>query len=288
MSTTPRRLPASVAATAAESDLAEAQLNQPAEPLEETPPEPPAAPASAAEPDDKLLQKYRTLQGIHASTNAKMQRQAQQLQDLQTQLQAAQSAQPDTGAVQAIVAQLREGLGEEMHNLIETRVRAIVDEAIDAKVAPLRSAMSLSVTQQQESLDDLFYDRLDVLHPGWEEINSSPGFLAWLAQIDPATGVPLAVHLKDASAKLDADRAALFFETYTREIAAKARPQPATPPGTQRPPTPSPAQKQVFTGAQIDKFYHDVRAGKYRGREAEAQSLEQEIMNAQREGRVVP
>lgn len=293
MSRTPRRLPASITAAAAEADVIEQQLHPtPAAPAAAEPvvaaPAEPAPAAQEPDPNDVLAQKHRTLQGIHAAQQAKIREQAEQLQTLQNQLQAAQSRQPDPASAQADTAQLRDGLGAEMHDLLENRIRAIVTEVVAAYVEPLRGVMSNSVGREQERLEDLFFDRMDILQPNWEVINVAPGFIAWLAQIDPASGVPLSEHLQDARSKLDADRAVLFYRSYEREVAANARPAPTPAPSTHRAPTPQPTAPRVFTGAQIDTFYNDLRVGKYRGRDAEAMAIEQDIMTAQREGRVVP
>jgi len=175
-----------------------------------------------------------------------------------------------------------------MHDLFENRVRAIVDEVVTARMKPMQTVMSGTLGREQERIEDQFFDRMDFLQPNWETLNEDPGFNAWLTQVDPAAGVTLSSLLKDAHAKFDADRAVLFFKSYEREVAAAARPAPATAPGSHRPPAPQPRVERTFTGAQIDQFYHDLRIGRYRGREAEATAFEQEIMNAQRAGRVVP
>lgn len=293
MSRAPRRLPASIVAAAAEADAAEQQLHPtPAAPAAVEPvvaaAAEPAPAAAVADSEEVLAQKHRTLQGIHAAQLRKIQEQSEQLRELQAQLQSATAHQPDQASVQANTAQLRDGLGADMHDLLEERIRAIVLEVVAAQIEPLRGAMSNSVGREQERLEDLFFDRLDILQPNWEVINVHPGFLSWLSQIDPASGVPLSEHLQDARAKLDADRAVLFYRSYEREVAANARPAPTPAPSTQRHPTPQPTSPRVFTGAQIDTFFNDLRIGKYRGRDAEALAIEQDIMTAQREGRVVP
>ena len=48
----------------------------------------------------------------------------------------------------------------------------------------------------------------------------------------------------------------------------------------------APAEKPIITRAQIATFYADKAAGKYRGKEAEADRLERMIFEAQRDGRI--
>ena len=47
-----------------------------------------------------------------------------------------------------------------------------------------------------------------------------------------------------------------------------------------------PPDKPVYTTAWIAKFTADKRTGKYRGREADAEAIEQDIYQAQHEGRI--
>ena len=50
----------------------------------------------------------------------------------------------------------------------------------------------------------------------------------------------------------------------------------------------TPAEKPVYSPQDITRFYTDVAAGRWRGREAQAQAIEADIMIAQREGRILP
>ena len=49
-----------------------------------------------------------------------------------------------------------------------------------------------------------------------------------------------------------------------------------------------PAEKPVYSPQDITRFYTDVAAGRWRGREQQAQAIEADIMMAQREGRILP
>lgn len=289
-----RRLPNSIAAAAAEADQFEKQLTASAEPAPAPAaddPAPPADPAPAPTPapaDPQLEHKYRTLQGIHSSQVQQMQKQREEIDRLKAELQRVQApAAPDANAVAANIAQLRTQLGEEIAVHLDTRIRHIVDDAIRAHINPMRDMLSNSADRESERLEDMFFDRMDILVPDWEQINVDPGFIAWLANFDPASGQPLRALLADAQAKLDAERAAVFFRTYARDVATKRRPEPAPAPAATRAEVPRPAQPKVIRVGEIEKFYADQRAGKYRGKESEALAIELEIMNAQREGRVV-
>ena len=70
--------------------------------------------------------------------------------------------------------------------------------------------------------------------------------------------------------------------TTLEQIAAPGRARPASGGNT-----PAPADdKPTFTRAQIARFYSEVRAGVYSGRDTEKNAFEQSIFLAQREGRI--
>jgi hypothetical protein len=49
---------------------------------------------------------------------------------------------------------------------------------------------------------------------------------------------------------------------------------------------PAPTDKPIITQKQVEAFYHDVATGRYRGRDAEVQRLEQMINEAMAENRI--
>ena len=50
----------------------------------------------------------------------------------------------------------------------------------------------------------------------------------------------------------------------------------------------APAEKPVYTAAEITRFYTDVAAGRWRGRDAQRTAIDADIIQAQREGRIIP
>ena len=51
----------------------------------------------------------------------------------------------------------------------------------------------------------------DNLAPDWETLNKDPGFLKWLSEMDPLTGVERKRMLNDAVATFGGQRVASFF-----------------------------------------------------------------------------
>ena len=100
-------------------------------------------------------------------------------------------------------------------------------------------------------------------------------FLSEEAAVDPATLTP--GNLGDGSGN------------PTRPVTPKVSLERLAAPGrakTAAAPSAAPAEKPIFTRAQIADFYAQSTAGKFRGNLAEKARIEAEIFAAQREGRV--
>jgi hypothetical protein len=166
---------------------------------------------------------------------------------------------------------------------------------------------------------------MDQMVPGWKDMNNDPNFIAWTKQNDVFSGLNRQELLQKAWYAGDSNRVAAFFDSFlaeeaaTNPAAAQARQQamlsagghapapnggmPASPaqplaprvtleslaaPGRARSAgNPPPVSKPVWTAAGISQFYMDVANGKFRGREPERIATEQDLMMAQREGRIV-
>jgi hypothetical protein len=214
-------------------------------------------------------------------------------------------------ATELITDKDREEFGPEMIGLME--------RVVQAKLAPLEQ-----LRQTTQSLADRLQGttqavaknaradmlaKLDSALPQWRDINFMDEYKAWLALPDPYSGAIRQGMLTEAFEQNDTPRVLQFFKGFVSEVAATApadntAPAPPAPvvqptkpnlgdlaaPGRARQTAggpPSPAEKQIITTADIAAFYADIRAGKYRGREAEQNANEQELFAAQREGRVV-
>lgn len=179
---------------------------------------------------------------------------------------------------------------------------APVIKGYEDKIATMENQLkgvSKVVTQDAK---DKMHEFLDKKIPDWQQINFDPAFISWLSLPDTFSGAIRQGMLNSAYAQGDAPRVAAFFNGFLTE---EATVRPATP-GTTSPVTPKiplaslaapgraksaastelPAEKPVFTRAQITSFYSEVAAGKYRGRDADKNKREAEIFSASREGRI--
>lgn len=168
------------------------------------------------------------------------------------------------------------------------------------KIARLEAQLSGVHGHVVHSAQEKMFSSLDAKLPSWREVNVNPEFIDWLRLPDPYSGAIRHELLKAAYERHDAPRVLAFFNGFLAEEAAVA-PANAGPDQTPKGKVPlekfaapsraksaaapnAPAEKPGFTAAQISAFYSDVRAGKFRGREAEKDRIEQSIFEAQRLG----
>lgn len=197
--------------------------------------------------------------------------------------------------------------GPEIIDLVRRAAAEVVGDAVE----PLRQDTTQIRQTLQKTAKQGVVDELSSAVPNWQAINRDPEFKRWLSLPDVYSGVVKGVLLNQAVKAADAPRAIAFFKSFLSERAATGhsdpvvdpQPQPAAlrepaipldtlaAPGRARPATGntapgSPADKPVFTRAQVAAFYDRVRKGHYMGRERDKDAEEQQIFAAQREGRV--
>jgi hypothetical protein len=154
--------------------------------------------------------------------------------------------------------------------------------------------------RQQLSAEQQFWTDLTGLIPNFRDINADGDFQTWLLEADPLTGITRQTYLDDAQRALDARRVSNFFRTWLDITGQAVDAQPTgratnselekqVAPGRSRGSgTPAATNKaKVYSPQDIQKFFDDVRSGKYKGREADRDRTERDIFAAQRENRIV-
>lgn len=271
-------------------------------------------------PEETVLQKYKTLQGMYNAEvprlhqqNREMTQRVQQMEQLLASLSAQQQQAPTTSqpTVDKLVTDkdveeygesldvMRKVSREELIPVaerlaqIETMLRQMQDNVVP-QVQNLAQRQQVSAEQQ-------FWADLAVAVPNFRDVNKDEAFQSWLLEADPLTGITRQTYLDDAQRNLDAQRVVNFFRTWL-EITGQAAVAQST--GSATAPT-SELEKQVAPGrsrgagapastnkakvyapADITKFFNDVRSGKYKGREQERDRIERDIFAAQRENRI--
>jgi hypothetical protein len=204
-----------------------------------------------------------------------------------------------------------EDYGVDMVEMIERLATAVVDRRLAAVKVDLGKAKSTAEAAQQtaaQTAQQRMFQELDQAMPEWRQIDKSAEFLQWLEGVDPYSGYKRVQLIQSAAQANDAQRVLVFFRGFKNEQAAtsqaqvppNAPPAPPVPPkpsldtfaappttGGAPPVTPPQSQAQFFKQSDVSAFYAAVRAGRFRGNPAEQQRIEQEIVKAAAEGRVV-
>jgi hypothetical protein len=294
-------------------------------PLPETPqPYPPPQPREREEqPDDSWQHRYRTLQGKYDHEIPQMRAHIQQLENLIASMQAAprQEIIPAPQPEIQIPEDDYTTYGPEFVDSTRRWARAELQQdfrTLQQQVEELRN-------HQQSFSGDRIRDRVrneldrdPELTGRWEQLDHDPGFNTWLQDFDPFSGKRRLDMLREAYAGGDAVRTGRFFKAYIHEHTAPPREQRYLPPQTasQTPyagngngysngagrmdlsayaapgrasnatPGPGAPERRIWTNREIQAFYDGRLKGRYRGREAEADRTERDILSAAAEGRI--
>ncbi|HLL28972.1 MAG TPA: hypothetical protein VKT73_15150 [Xanthobacteraceae bacterium] len=291
------------------------------QPENDPPANPPAAPAaanpktaSAAGEDDDFKHKYQSLKGRFDQQAKALREAGDTISTLRVQLAEAATAPPTRMPAEQSFKKLltpdqEKEFGEEFLDVVGKKAQEVVVpelSVIRRELSELANRVSNTgqrITQEaRRQLESTLTEHV----PDWRQINVDPNFLDWLALPDTYSGDIRLSLLKSAYEANDASRVVAFFKGFLAEEAALV-PAPALPDNPPADPSAQPkvplnslaapgraktaasnppAEKPVFTRAQIAQFYADVTANKYRGREKEKDSLEREIFAAQRDGRI--
>lgn len=297
---------------------------------EQTPPdsEPkePVAPVVVSEPPatitkedyDKLEQRYRTLQGMHAADVNRFRNELKSatdaIKDLEDRLIAAETAKVKTPELVKYITDedeseygdtlemVRRAAREEAENLAIKREAALME-----KIAELQDQLGYvrnnvvpkveNITRaQQDQIVAEFWAAIDTHVPNWKEINDNQAFKDWLLTVDPLLGANKQYFLRQAQQQYDASRVIGFFKEWERIQAGGQTPAPKNTaqselekhiaPGASKGSVGSmQVEPKVWTPEEVGKFYADITAGKYRDRLEERKKIENDIFLAQKEGR---
>jgi hypothetical protein len=267
--------------------------------------------------EETIVQKYRTLQGMYNAEvprlhqqNREMQQRVQSMEQLLASLSAQQSApasQP-TQAEKLVSERDVEEYGESLdvmrrvsrEELIPVAQRlGHIEQMLQQMQTQVVPQMQAVAHRQQLSSEQQFWADLASVIPNYREINGNESFQSWLLEADPLTGITRQTYLDDAQRGLDARRVANFFRTWLENTGQATVAQstgsnsqselerqitPGRSRGTGAPANPNKAK--VYSPQDIEKFFNDVRAGRFKGREQERNRIERDIFAAQRENRI--
>lgn len=230
-----------------------------------------------------------------------------------------QPLQPDPNAqpTNLLTQQEIEDYGPDFIDVMRRTV-AEATAPLNDEIGRLRAQMG----HVQQETGNAFLTRMNAtiggLIPNWNDLNKDARFVEWSNLPDVFSGAIRKVLMQEAWNSGDAHRVAAFFQAFLAEVAAtnpqggngQRRPTMHTVVGDQSLiPSPSsapldlttlaapgraqsaggaPAEKPVYTAAEITRFYTDVAAGRWRGQDVRRAAIDADIILAQHEGRIIP
>jgi len=272
------------------------------------------SPAPASPPPADWEQNYRTLQGKYNSELPELRGQIRSLQDLIASMQRAEARSTEVQRAAPVVPQEDvDAYGQDLITASQRWAEAHLNNKFADYERRLSQVESSGAQLARHTAGQGVENQLDRAVSGWRQINVDPKFILWLDQTDPFTGQKRQLLLNDAYGAGDAPRTIAFFRAYqaeqtavtpasglgTRPIQTNGGAQPpvaerlpladlAVPGRGQQaaPPAPGAPDRRMWTNADIAAFYRHKTAGRFAGREADADAIERDIFLAAGEGRV--
>jgi hypothetical protein len=284
-------------------EKADAEQGQQAPPSDEAPP------AQTTPADDDFRQKYFALQGMFKGQQRQIEQMTEQHNQLLKQVnqkQAAPSTSPESH--HAHLEGLVEEFGQPMLEAIKQITMATFGDKISAIEQKLNSINSLSQEvetfkeRQTQSDSEQFMGKLSARMPDWQEVYHSEKFTEWKdSVVEPYTARTFGDLFEEANQKWNADSMIGIFNAFKaagvpnnnrqpqqkQSVGAQDPRESLVTPGSQGTAgtAPSPTQPKVWTSAEVDTAYDNMRRGKYSPEEAAR--VEREIYEANAQGRIV-
>ena len=272
-----------------------------------------ASTSKVSEDDESWEHRYKSMKGRFDRSQDQIRYLTDQIAGLQNviatmqQPPAAGAAPAETLAERLITPEEEQDYGSEFLAVVGKKAKEELAPVIgqyEKKIRELEQRLAGVGNYVEQDAKSRMFSQLDERMPQWRELNRDKGFLDWLKLPDAYSGVIRHELLKAAYERNDGPRVLAFFDGFLAEEAAVApetsqqdlgAPAPNkvsldkfSAPGRAKSAaaTTAPAEKPLITRAQIAKFYADVNAGKYRGREADKDRQEKVIFEATRDGRI--
>lgn len=284
-----------------------------AETVEKKPDDPPVTapitPEVTAPTSIDWEHRYKSMEGRYHAAAQQIQDRDKAIAGLNATLASLKPVEGNNGYTPTITADEEKEYGPEFLAVVAKRAQDALMPTIrslEAKVAELSGVTAKTEAEIGSSARNSLFASLAAAVPNYEAINHDERFFRWLALPDPYSGDIRHKMLSAAFERNQAPQVIAFFKGFLQDEAVVVPPTAVTqvPPVTPQV-TPrvnltdlaapgrakdtggdNPVQKPVITLPMITQFYADVSRGAYRTREAERAQMEQQIWDAQREGRL--
>jgi hypothetical protein len=267
--------------------------------------EPAVETATTAEPEVKTdpresdpnywKHRFDVIQGKYNKEVAELRDQVVSLNERLSYTPSKEEPMSAPASVEDAIDELATEYGEEFTTAIDKRVERIVKSHLKNIEAEFGEVKRTSARSVQEKFEDSLTSKVG----NWKELNTNSDFIGWLGNVEPYTGISLHTILMSAYNNKDIDKVAKIFNDYnqltTPQASERTRYESPTPNDLIEPTkrgsisqnTAESNQGKVFTVGQVDQFYVDLRNGKFKGKDAWAESMRREIQLAGSEGRIV-
>jgi hypothetical protein len=188
--------------------------------------------------------------------------------------------------------------------------RRVAMDTVGPEIEALRAENARLTSRVQSTSKRELFATLDQRMPTWRQVNTDPRFIAWLNLPNVYTGKVRKTMLNDAVNGAQAPQVLQMFKDFLAEAQATGH-VPQNPPIEQQQDAPPhkpavdlatlaapgkarpaqgdaqvPADKPIYSHAQIANYYSEKRRGLWANRIAEWNQLEADFIAAGREGRV--
>lgn len=160
--------------------------------------------------------------------------------------------------------------------LIDLTARA-AREAMEPELQNLHARQAELAQREQRLQNKLVLDALDKAMPDWRITNNDPRFLEFLSAQEELSGRQAHALLLEAFAAGQVSQILVFFNDFLR--ASGQAPAPQAPAPQQQSPSVQQRPAAMTIGAALEKFYRDVAAGRWNGRDAEKAQEERRLHN---------
>lgn len=265
-------------------------------------------PEEPAQGKDKEVQewqqKFATLQGKYNAEVPRLHQQLHQtnqaLQGLKAELDSLrkQPEKPTAPTVDTDLELIREHQGDDiagaMQRLLQKQMAPLLDHIKQLETQLQQSGQQVNQIRERQTLTDeqRFWQELGQTVPDYQAVNADPGFLAWLGEVDPFTGVQRQALLDHAGQNFDVRRVGAIFNAY-KATQTKAAPNPKADelakqvaPGKSKASSTDTKAAPKWTQAKVEEFYQRDYAKLYLRNPTEADRLDREIKAAMERGEV--
>jgi len=254
---------------------------------------------------DDFKQKYSTLRGKYDAEVPRLHQQVRDLTDqlgsIRKEMEAAKKVETEKPKeeVSYITDADREEYGDDLIDF-QRRVAKEAAKEYEARfeqqekvIEELRKQVSSTGDQVGEMS---FSQKLNVLVPGFDQLDNDERWVAWLNEYDPMSRGPRRDQAQSAFDSGDAEAVAHYVKLFRESVEPVGQEKDSRQAELEKQVTPnrssstsaskSPAGSKIYSAAQMDRAWAKTRTLNTQGKYDEAAKLEAELTSAYMEGRV--